>query len=202
MELEDRNPKPSDSSQNLPMAVLITLVGIVCLLLYVGWQMISDEPSKVSDLDPTMVESKTEVELPEPETIAEEAEMPEIEMPKADTKPQEKPKKVTSITSGGTTITHTVTKGETFYGIANRYNLSSNTLETENPDVDSKKIKVGTTKLKIPVMANHTVGPGDILRVVSSKYDVSVDLIMKANGKTKNFAERGEKLIIPFAQKK
>jgi LysM repeat protein len=45
------------------------------------------------------------------------------------------------------------------------------------------------------------VGPGDILRVVADKYGVTVEQIMAANKKTKNFAERGEKLIIPFPAK-
>jgi LysM repeat protein len=46
------------------------------------------------------------------------------------------------------------------------------------------------------------VGPGDVLRVVASKYGISKDALMKANGKTKDFAERGEKLTIPFPDKK
>jgi LysM repeat protein len=48
----------------------------------------------------------------------------------------------------------------------------------------------------------YTVGPGDVLDVVSKKYGVSKELIMVANGKTADRASRGEKLIIPFAEKK
>ena len=48
----------------------------------------------------------------------------------------------------------------------------------------------------------HTVGPGDVLRVVAQKYGISVQQLMDANGKTRNYAERGEKLIIPLGKKK
>jgi LysM repeat protein len=124
--------------------------------------------------------------------------------PKEDKTKAEKPKdekpKVT-IPSGGETYTHTVGDGETFFGIANRYNIKKETLKAMNPGVDESGIKVGITKLKIRIKAIHTVGPGDIIRVVSTKYDVPQNLIMQANKKTKNYAARGEKLIIPFAEK-
>lgn len=210
MELEDRNPKPEETSQNLPMAVLITLVGIVCLMLYVGWQMLSDEPSKVSDINPTMESVDQEVIEAEADAveITEVDELPEIEMPKSDekaaatsTKPAAPTKTVTT-TAGGKTYKHVVKSGETFFSIATRYNLSLATLRSENKGVDESKLKVGSTKLNVPIQAIHIVGPGDILRVVGSKYGVSVEQIMKANAKEKNHSKRGEELIIPFAQKK
>jgi LysM repeat protein len=206
MELEDRNPKPEETSQNLPMAVLITLVGIVCLMLYVGWQMISDEPSKVSDINPEMQSApKEEVnqEAEDVEVIVDE--VPDIEMPKATTKTiptaTETPKAVTKSTGKGINYTHKVAAGETFFSIATRYNLSTATLQSNNKSVNASSIKGGSTKLTIPIQAIHTVGPGDIIRVVAGKYGVSVEQIMKANAKTKNFAKRGEELIIPFAKK-
>ncbi|MNL84860.1 hypothetical protein D3C87_2129670 [compost metagenome] len=63
-------------------------------------------------------------------------------------------------------------------------------------------VKGGVTKLKIQVKAVHTVGPGDVLRVVAGKYGVTKEALMKANGRTRDFSERGEKLIIPFPDKK
>lgn len=121
---------------------------------------------------------------------------------KPEEKEPEKPKPV-AVNPGGVEITHTVQAGETFYGIANRYNLKSNTLKGLNPNIqdESKDVKSGVTRIKIRVQAVHTVGPGDILRVVADKYGVTVQQIMDANKKTKNFAERGEKLIIPFPAK-
>ncbi|MFT6879802.1 MAG: LysM repeat protein, partial [Arcticibacterium sp.] len=81
-----------------------------------------------------------------------------------------------------------------------RYNLSVNTLELSNPSVSAQSLAAGSN-LKIPVQAIHTVGAGDILRIVGGKYGITTKAIMTANGKTKNFSERGEKLIIPFKVK-
>ena len=64
------------------------------------------------------------------------------------------------------------------------------------------EVKAGVTKLKVQVKAVHTVGPGDVLRVVASKYGVTKEALMKANGKSRDFSERGEKLIIPFPDRK
>lgn len=137
------------------------------------------------------------------ETLATKPPKPEEEeVKKPEEKEAEKPKPA-AVDPGGIEITHTVQSGETFYGIANRYNLKSNTLKGLNPNIEdeTKDVKSGVTRIKIRVQAVHTVGPGDILRVVAEKYGVTVEQIMSANKKTKNFAERGEKLIIPFPAK-
>lgn len=138
------------------------------------------------------------------ETLATKPPKPEEEEPvkKPEEKEPEKPKPA-AVDPGGVEITHTVQSGETFYGIANRYNLKSNTLKGLNPNIqdETKDVKSGVTRIKIRVQAVHTVGAGDILRVVADKYGVTVEQIMSANKKTKNFAERGEKLIIPFPAK-
>jgi LysM repeat protein len=150
----------------------------------------SDDNTASTDNDET-ISTKT----PKPED--------EEEIKKPEEKEPEKPKPV-AVDPGGVEITHTVQTGETFYGIANRYNLKSNTLKGLNPTIqdESKDVKSGVTRIKIRVQAIHTVGPGDILRVVADKYGITVEQLMAANKKTKNFAERGEKLIIPFPEKK
>lgn len=235
MEFEDRNPLPEEPSKTVPSLVLFVLIGIVCLLLYAGYYLMSDDASKVSDLDkentPALpiqdslivdpADTKTaEVEVEkatEPEVVKEEIKEPETEKviekvvekpaPVVVEKPKEKvaaivekPKeKVTEIvqekSSDFTTVT--VKDGQTFLGIANRYNVSFSELKAANQNVDPNGLKVGSTKIKVPVQAVHTVGAGDILRVVAKKYGITVEQLMAANGKTKNFAERGEKLIIP-----
>lgn len=230
---EPRNERPKEASRNLPMAVLLVLVGIICALLYIGWKYMSDDTSASEDLTAAPADSVAnairtqpvteEEKTTEPTAIATTADLPPIEVPKVgdkkvdvataekkptETKPVEKPKeekpketpKVT-IPTGGETYTHTVGEGETFFGIANRYNIKKETLKAMNPGVDESGIKVGVTKLKIRIKAIHTVGPGDIIRVVSTKYGVSQTLIMQANKKTKNVAQRGETLIIPYAEK-
>ncbi len=135
---------------------------------------------------------------------------PIAEKPKAE-KPSEKPKpepaaekpavKPVSVPAGGVANTHTVKAGETFYGVANKYNMSISTLKKLNPDVSEKEIKAGVTKLNVKVRAVHTVGAGDVLRVVAEKYGVSKEALMRANGKTKDIATRGEKLVIPYPDK-
>lgn len=138
-------------------------------------------------------------------------EKPVAEKPKPETKPvAEKPKDVAvaekpvakpTIKPGGVSRSHTVGTGETFYGVANRYNMKIATLKAMNPGVSETDVKAGVTKLNVKVMAVHTVGPGDVLRVVAQKYGVSKEALMRANKKQKDIATRGEKLIIPYPDK-
>ena len=206
MEFEDRNPKPEAPNGGLPMAVLMVLVGIICLLLYAGWHLMSDDASKVSDLNKesliveknqdsivvstdtskTITSSATEVLVSKKETL--EAPAKKEEASKKDEK---------AVNISGERLSYTVKVGETFYGIANKFNLTPATLKKLNPSIEPDGIKVGITKLIVPIQGYHVVGPGDILKVVAAKYNITVDILMAANGKTKNFAERGEKLIIP-----
>lgn len=202
MEFEDRNPKPETPNSGLPMAVLLVLVGIICLLLYAGWHLMSDDASKVTDLnqEPVVVEKMQDSIVVDTDTtmVLESASLPE-EQPKTEPKEVVTEKKVETkpVNITGEKLSHTVKDGETFYGIANKFNVSANTLKKLNPGVEANGIKVGVTKLIVPIQGYHVVGPGDILKVVAKKYDVTVEAIMVANGKTKNFAERGEKLVIP-----
>ncbi|GAB4008436.1 hypothetical protein GCM10028808_14530 [Spirosoma migulaei] len=129
-----------------------------------------------------------------------------VEKP-AEVKPkEEKPKtdvvvEKVKVKPGGVSSTYTVGSGETFYGVANRYNMKLATLKALNPGVSESDVKAGVTKLNVKVMAVHTVGPGDLLRVVAQKYGVSKEALMRANKKSKDIATRGEKLIIPFPDK-
>lgn len=207
MEFEERNPKPETPSNSLPMVVLLVLVGIICLLLYAGWHLMSDDASKASDIkEQPMVVAKTEDSLVVdedaiPEAVAVETESTSektaeaIQEKESEPKPEKTAEKATDVT--GEKLSYTVKEGETFFGIANRFNVSATTLQKLNPSVSPSGIKVGVTKIIIPIQGYHIVGPGDILKVVSKKYDISVDALMAANNKSKNYAERGEKLVIP-----
>lgn len=128
------------------------------------------------------------------------------EKPKADKPKADKPKEAVAVSkpklkAGGVSSSYTVGAGETFYGVANRYNMKLSTLKELNPGVSESDVKAGITKLNVKAMAVHTVGPGDVLRVVAQKYGVSKEALMRANKKSKDIATRGEKLIIPFPQK-
>jgi LysM repeat protein len=199
MEFEERNPKPETPSNHLPMVVLFVLIGIVCLLLYAGWHFMSDDASKASDIkEEPMVAVQTEDSLVVDEDFNQEpiAEENESALEKTTEVAQEKIEPPLNISDEK--LSYVVKEGETFFGIANRFNVSATTLQNLNPSVSPSGIKVGITKIIIPIQAYHIVGPGDILKVVAKKYDVSVKAIMSANNKSKNFAERGEKLIIPM----
>jgi LysM repeat protein len=205
MEFEDRNPKPEAPNSGLPMAVLLVLVGIICLLLYAGWHLMSDDASKVTDLNQEAVvveKNQDSIVVDSDTTLNSAIETAEKEEPKlvetSIEEPKEPSKEVVNATNiSGDKASHTVKDGETFFGIANKFNVSANTLKKLNPTVDPSGIKVGVTKIIVPIQGYHVVGPGDILKVVAKKYDITVEMLMSANGKTKNFAERGEKLVIP-----
>jgi LysM repeat protein len=196
MEFEDRNPKPETPNSGLPMAVLLVLVGIICLLLYAGWHLMSDDASKANELnqEPLLVEKMQDSIVVDTDTTLSSA---SVSVETEETKTEETKTEAKPAETGGEKISHTVKDGETFYGIANKFNLRANTLKKLNPSVDPNGIKVGVTKLIVPIQGYHVVGPGDILKVVAKKYDITVEGLMAANGKTKNFAGRGEKLIIP-----
>lgn len=160
-----------------------------------------EEPSNDAVVEDVAVDNREKTD-PKPtekpkKTVAPVAEKP-VETPNpTETKPVEK----VAVNPGGVSSSHTVDAGETFYGIANRYNMKISTLKELNPDVTEDQVKSGVTKLKVKAMAVHTVGPGDLLRVVAQKYGVSKEAIMRANGKSKDLATRGEKLIIPYPEK-
>lgn len=213
--MEDENPKkrnirPTEKS-NLPVITLFVLVLLVLAMLYVGYEYISDGSSNAEELTSTVMdttEDKTAVESPIEEEASREEDIVKV-VPKPTEKKKEEPKKeepkkiedAKAIASkiGGREITRTVKSGETFTSLASRYNLTTETLKGLNPSITDLK---SGDKLKIRVKAVHTVGPGDILKVVSGKYNVSKEAIMKANGKTKDLASRGEELVIPFPSKR
>jgi len=232
-ENETRNRRPNEASK-LPYISLMVLIAMIAGLLYVGYEYIADDAAGVDQLLNTPVDPNDRELQPVPKTtettstpsneIAENVDVAaddkttagstpkdeeEVATPtphpeeEGDQKTEEKPKPV-AVDPGGIEITHVVQEGETFYGIANRYNVRITTLKGLNPSIqdESKDIKSGVTKIKIRVQAIHTVGPGDILRVVAAKYGIPVEQLMAANKKTQNLAERGEKLIIPFPEKK
>ena len=217
-EQKKRNIRPQETSK-LPLITLLSLLAIIIALFVIGWEYITDDAqgseevtSTVPDttskyLPPDLRDEPEADELEEtslPDDVAasvsvQEPPAPVIENPKPEPKPAPK-----SVDIGGKEIKHTVASGETFFGIANRYNLSTETLKSLNPQLTntSTDLKAGTTKLNVRVQAVHTVGPGDVLRVVAKKYGITKQQLMEANGKSRDFAERGEKLVIPFGTRK
>jgi LysM repeat protein len=220
--MEERNQRPSEGV-NWSAITLGILILVIAGMLYGGWEYFADE-AKAEDMTSSKIDgtslgsSADEPIVIEPAaTVAVNTTPPNAASdttaaaPKATpttTKPEPKPEaskpvETTKVPEGGTTTTHTVDMGETFYGVANRYNMKWETLKALNPSIQdvSRDFKVGSTKLKVRIKAIHTVGPGDVLRVVADKYGISKQLLMQANGRTKDFAKRGEQLVIPYATK-
>ena len=216
--MEDyRNPQPVEETSKIPTITLYVLIAVVAALLYAGYQsmkndatvseeLVSKRPNSVAmsndnGADAVVIPAPLE-ETGKDDVVAKDekktVEKPkEVEKEKAKEESKKEEKKVT-IPTGGETISHTVQSGETFFGIANRYRLSKAVLQALNPGIEPSGIKVGVTKLNVKVQAIHTVGAGDVLRVVAKKYGISKQALMDANKKTKDLAERGEKLIIPL----
>jgi len=213
--MEEENPKkrnirPTEKS-NLPVITLFVLVLLVLAMLYVGYEYVSDDATNSEELTSTVIdttedkslaaqsEEEAEVEEPVFKDKTKQSEDKKTETDKEKEKKEEDKKtedpKVIASRVGGKEITRTAKSGETFSSIASRYNLTTETLKGLNPSI--KELKSGD-KLKIRVKAVHTVGAGDILKVVSGKYGVGKEAIMKANGKTKDLSSRGEELVIPF----
>jgi LysM repeat protein len=226
--MSDKNYRPEESSK-FPYIAVLALVLLIAGMLYGGYEYLIDEAAEVDELITNTPLDNTGKDPQPPATdlnedVATDTKAPDnnsnapvnekIAIPttpestvstndiaKDDNKKEEKP--TTAPTNlGGEETTHTVQAGETFFGIANRYNIKFSTLKALNPGVSEQDVKSGVTKLNVRVQAVHIVGPGDILRVVADKYGITVAQLMAANKKTKNFAERGEKLIIPIAKKK
>ena len=214
---ENRNPRPIEETSKLPTITLFVLIAMVIALLFVGWQSMKDDGVKEDELvskRPNSVaisgqDGADAVVIPPPleetgeDNVAKDEKKKEdkkVEEKKVDSKKEEKPKeepKKVEIPKGET-ISHTVQTGETFFGIANRYHLSKSALQAMNPGIAPDGIKVGVTKLNVKVQTIHTVGAGDVLRVVAQKYGITKQALMDANKKTKDMSERGEKLIIPL----
>jgi LysM repeat protein len=207
---ENRNPRPVEESSNLPTITLFVLFAMLAALLFVGWKTMKDDGAKEDELvskrpnsiamsgqngadavviPPPIEETGEDNVAKDTKKVEAKKEEKKVDEPKKETKKVEIPK--------GETISHTVQNGETFFGIANRYHISKATLQALNPGIAPDGIKVGVTKLNVKIQTIHTVGPGDVLRVVAKKYGISKQALMDANKKTKDMSERGEKLIIP-----
>lgn len=164
---------------------------------------VADDNRETTDGKPSANEKKAAAEKDAPVRKDELMKKPEPSKETKKEEPKEKPvvAEKPAVKAGGVTTTHTVGAGETFYGVANRYNMKVSTLKALNPNVSESDVKAGVTRLNVKTMAVHTVGAGDVLRVVAQKYGVSKEAIMRANHKDKDIANRGEKLIIPYPDK-
>ena len=94
---------------------------------------------------------------------------------------------------------YVVKKGDTLYGIANKYNVSVDNLKSYN-NLSTDSLSIGQ-KIKIPdneVNSNeYVVKSGDSLYSISKKYGVSVDELMSVNNLKSTVLSVGQVLKIP-----
>lgn len=201
------------SSSNLPLITLFVLLITLAGLVFVGYEhflgpenkelakaeklviaedeelmeppvsIITDSTSTVSSVDSS--QGKDSVQKAE---LALEAQKQEAEAQKI---PEEKVAELS-----GKAYSYAAEKGESLNGVAKRFGLTVDQLKSMNPSI-SDGFK-GGAKVNVKIKVIHTVGPGDVLRVVAEKYKVSKKSIMDANHKSEDVTLRGEQLVIPI----
>ena len=96
--------------------------------------------------------------------------------------------------------THTVSKGETLYGIASKYGVSVddikklNNLTTNTLSIGQVLLLPGTTEEN--TVNTYTVKKGDTLYGIASKYNLTADELKKLNNLTSNTLSIGQTLKI------
>ena len=105
----------------------------------------------------------------------------------------------------GNYIVYTVSKGDTLYGIANKYNTTVNDLIEYN-NLSSTNLSIGQ-KILIPSINNeennydtYIVKSGDTLYKIANTYNTTVDNLMNINNLSTNLLSIGQKLLIPKEQ--
>jgi LysM repeat protein len=120
---------------------------------------------------------------------------------------------------------HEVQPGENFTTIGKKYNVSPTAIAKANPNVDSRRLRVGQ-KLKIPEPAatvaatpetrapaatgaaaplpagavTYQVKPGDTLAKIARTQGTSVEKLKAANNLKTTMIRAGQKLVIPARQ--
>ncbi|MHA8057941.1 LysM peptidoglycan-binding domain-containing protein [Aquirufa nivalisilvae] len=205
------------STAKLPIITLLILLATLLGLMMVGYEHFlspkSEELVKAEKLkmeeDETLLDDPTPIIIDSTEdsdpTIGASNQgdsavtaQQELESQKKEAEAEKVPETEALKNVGGKNHAYTVEKGETFFGIANRFGLKPDQLKALNPGVDPNGIKVGVTRLNVKIQTIHTVGPGDVLRVVAAKYGVSKKSLMEVNHKDQDITLRGEQLIIPL----
>ena len=143
---------------------------------------------------------------PEPATAPAAAAPPApASRPAATTPPPRQPDRPARAPAGRAQ-SHTVAAGETFFGIARRYNVTPAALRAANPGVNENQIRSGKT-LRIPsaeavaapapAVRTHLVVKGDTLFGIARRYGVSPQAIREANRMESDNVKLGQTLVIP-----
>jgi len=132
--------------------------------------------------------------------------------------------KLKETTKNNTTIAsfHEVEANESFYTIAQKYNLSVANLKKFNPDINPNKLQIGTklnlkkTKIipektennnsivieNIEETVYHKVKKGETLSTIAAKYNLGLSVLKKMNPNVSSKIQIGQKLIVKKAIEK
>jgi LysM repeat protein len=105
---------------------------------------------------------------------------------------------------------HTVVQGDTFYGLAQRYGVTSGDIARANPGVDATRLQVGQ-KLTIPAASTaaptvrptgptpgiHVVKRGDTLTRIAQQHGITVEALKAMNGLVTDRIIVDQKLSVP-----
>ena len=105
--------------------------------------------------------------------------------------------KIPSGTTSNNTSTYTVVKGDTLYGIANKYNTTVDELKSLN-NLTSNTLSIGEV-LKVPSSGNvtYTVKSGDTLYSIAREFGTTISAITDLNNLETTVLSVGQKLLLP-----
>lgn len=195
------------SSSNLPAITLLILLATLAGLVFVGYEhflgpqtdqlvkaekVLEEDETYLGDVASTMVVDSSMDIAPDTTKPADTLSV-DLAQQKKEAEAEVVPAEPPVEEPAGKSHNYQSASGETASSIATRFGLTEDQVKAMNPG----GIKAGS-KVKVKIKATHTVGPGDVLRVVAEKYKVSKKSLMEANNKKEDITLRGEQLLIPL----
>jgi LysM repeat protein len=195
------------SSSNLPVITLMILLATLAGLVFVGYEhflgpqtdqlvkaekALEEDETYLGDVASTMVVDST-MDIAPDTTKSTDSSSIDLAQQKKEAEAEVVPEEPKIEEPAGKPYSYQMASGESVSSIATRFGLTEDQVKAMNPG----GIKAGS-KVKVKIKAMHTVGPGDVLRVVAEKYKVSKKSLMEANNKKEDITLRGEQLVIPI----
>ena len=95
---------------------------------------------------------------------------------------------------------YTVKRGDSLYAIANKYGVTSQTLQYDNQIADPERLVIGQALYIGVTRVEYTVRRGDSLYAIARAYNVTIPTLLAANPTvtTRSRLYPGQTIIIPF----